>query len=320
MNIEAEQQKQVLIGYHANCIDGFTAAWACWKGLMETTSVLSENISFEPLVYGDIELLLEVAKAYDTIYIVDFSLTEEAIAKITEYTRLVIIDHHKTAFEHYGIDSDLYPSIEIMVNGANIILDTKECGASLAWIYFFGKLTPIPKLIQYVRDYDLWQFKLKYTEEINKALRLEQQSPTNWELVHDLMEINIEHFISRGIAIQEYHSTIVKDIVKEAYPIKLNGISGLIANCSPHFASNVGHELAKLSGTFGATWQRGSKRIMKVSLRSIEDFDVSAIAKNFGGGGHKNAAGFYIPTDQHSLHNAAAIEEIISGKQENTIH
>jgi nanoRNase/pAp phosphatase (c-di-AMP/oligoRNAs hydrolase) len=28
------------------------------------------------------------------------------------------------------------------------------------------------------------------------------------------------------------------------------------------------------------------------SLRSNEDFDVSAIAKEFGGGGHKNAAGF----------------------------
>ena len=28
------------------------------------------------------------------------------------------------------------------------------------------------------------------------------------------------------------------------------------------------------------------------SLRSIGDFDVSAIAKQHGGGGHKNAAGF----------------------------
>jgi nanoRNase/pAp phosphatase (c-di-AMP/oligoRNAs hydrolase) len=35
-----------------------------------------------------------------------------------------------------------------------------------------------------------------------------------------------------------------------------------------------------------------------VSLRSKGDFDVSAIAKRFGGGGHKNAAGFNIPKDQ----------------------
>jgi nanoRNase/pAp phosphatase (c-di-AMP/oligoRNAs hydrolase) len=31
------------------------------------------------------------------------------------------------------------------------------------------------------------------------------------------------------------------------------------------------------------------------SLRSVGDFDVSAIAKIYGGGGHKNAAGFTVP-------------------------
>ena len=30
----------------------------------------------------------------------------------------------------------------------------------------------------------------------------------------------------------------------------------------------------------------------RVSLRSVGDTDVSVVAKNFGGGGHKNAAGF----------------------------
>jgi oligoribonuclease NrnB/cAMP/cGMP phosphodiesterase (DHH superfamily) len=29
-----------------------------------------------------------------------------------------------------------------------------------------------------------------------------------------------------------------------------------------------------------------------VALRSVSDFDVSEIAKQYGGGGHKNAAGF----------------------------
>ena len=34
------------------------------------------------------------------------------------------------------------------------------------------------------------------------------------------------------------------------------------------------------------------------SLRSIGDFDVSVVAKAFGGGGHKNAAGFALPKPQ----------------------
>jgi nanoRNase/pAp phosphatase (c-di-AMP/oligoRNAs hydrolase) len=32
----------------------------------------------------------------------------------------------------------------------------------------------------------------------------------------------------------------------------------------------------------------------KISLRSLQDEDVSVVAKQFGGGGHKNAASFII--------------------------
>ena len=35
-----------------------------------------------------------------------------------------------------------------------------------------------------------------------------------------------------------------------------------------------------------------------ISLRSVGDYDVSAIAKTFGGGGHRNAAGFEVSFDR----------------------
>jgi nanoRNase/pAp phosphatase (c-di-AMP/oligoRNAs hydrolase) len=43
------------------------------------------------------------------------------------------------------------------------------------------------------------------------------------------------------------------------------------------------------------TWCVNDKGEVNVSLRSIGDYDVSAIAKTFGGGGHRNAAGLKIP-------------------------
>ena len=72
---------------------------------------------------------------------------------------------------------------------------------------------------------------------------------------------------------------------------------GLSANCPPHLASDVGHELANESGTFGLCWYMGRDGKAKVSLRSNGDYDVSAIAKSFGGGGHRNAAGFEVSID-----------------------
>jgi nanoRNase/pAp phosphatase (c-di-AMP/oligoRNAs hydrolase) len=36
-------------------------------------------------------------------------------------------------------------------------------------------------------------------------------------------------------------------------------------------------------------------------LRSIGEFDVSHLARQFGGGGHKHAAGFQVPLEEANL-------------------
>jgi nanoRNase/pAp phosphatase (c-di-AMP/oligoRNAs hydrolase) len=56
--------------------------------------------------------------------------------------------------------------------------------------------------------------------------------------------------------------------------------------------SEIGHELANQSGTFGLIYYIDSDNSVKCSLRSNGDYDISVMAKHFGGGGHKNAAGF----------------------------
>ena len=80
--------------------------------------------------------------------------------------------------------------------------------------------------------------------------------------------------------------------------VDLRWFPGLTVSCPLH-QSEIGHELAKLSGTFGLIWYMAADGRINCSLRSNEDYDVSAIAKAFGGGGHKNAAGFQ--TDVETL-------------------
>jgi oligoribonuclease NrnB/cAMP/cGMP phosphodiesterase (DHH superfamily) len=53
---------------------------------------------------------------------------------------------------------------------------------------------------------------------------------------------------------------------------------------------------------------------MKVSLRTIkDDVDVSAIAKEHGGGGHKSAAGYYFEREMQNLMIDAAMGLIVFG-------
>src|SRR5690606_19050130 len=64
------------------------------------------------------------------------------------------------------------------------------------------------------------------------------------------------------------------------------------------YQSYVGSELLKMYKDIdmaGMYYQKDGNTYW--SLRSIGDFDVSKVAKDLGGGGHKNAAGFIVPAN-----------------------
>lgn len=295
MNQSYTNHSKVLVAYHDNCIDGFTAAWACMKGLIETRNIQQENISSIAMTYGKYKDFIDLALHVDKVYVVDFSIPVDVLQALHEEgVAVTVIDHHKTAAEMYGISDQI---AQRTVAGADIVYDVHESGASLVWRYFYqevmGEDYAVPKLVQYVKDYDLWQFKLPYTKAINKYLRAVIKTFDRWEALYLSFKTiyDVESMIDTGLAIQSYHDFIVEGIVATAEPITIDGEEGLVANCSPDFASDVGHILATKSGTFGATWQQVQDKV-KYSLRSNGNYDVARLAQIFGGGGHKNAAGF----------------------------
>ena len=123
-----------------------------------------------------------------------------------------------------------------------------------------------------------------------------------WKEILDSGEAALKDMKSEGAAILRAHEQNVQSVVKgSARKCKLSTYTadsygaifeGLAANCPPHLQSDVGHELANQSGTFGLLWSIDKDGQCKCSLRSNGEYDVSAIAKAFGGGGHRNAAGF----------------------------
>lgn len=134
-----------------------------------------------------------------------------------------------------------------------------------------------------------------------------------WKQLLDGGDETLQRMYTEGSAILRAHEQNVQSAVKGSArecwikapePIDLpgsfldevtQGWQGLAANCPPHLTSDVGHELANQSGTFGLCWTLGqSGTVAKCSLRSNGEYDVSAIARTFGGGGHRNAAGFEV--------------------------
>ena len=303
-----------LILYHANCADGFGAAFAAWK------QYGTDGAEYRAIAYGDTITPEEVSGR--EVYILDFSFPRDVMEMIVANAADTIwLDHHKSAFEmwtgNWYKGKQHFQSSEKL----HVRLDDSKSGAMIAWEYFVSdKPTEIPILIQMLDDYDRWVFAIEGTKEFQKALW--SLTPWDFDQWNDMLfdEI-IEVMVREGAAILRAHDQNVAGVVEAAstscdipgfesmptqagsqfnihqpsvpdmmtYPVLYQGLA---ANCPKHLASDVGHKLATTCGTYGLCWYQQSDGRINVSLRSNGDYDVTVIAKMFGGGGHKNAAGF----------------------------
>ena len=105
--------------------------------------------------------------------------------------------------------------------------------------------------------------------------------------------------VKRGSYILAYSKTVVKKVCEKASKRKVDGNDVLVVNAS-HWMSEIGARLAP-DCDFALIWYWDHEdRMTKISLRSFHDtVDVSEVAKRYGGGGHKKAAGFTLSKEKH---------------------
>jgi oligoribonuclease NrnB/cAMP/cGMP phosphodiesterase (DHH superfamily) len=282
---------KTIVYYHDNCTDGFGAAFCVYKSLGR------ENVEYVPCNYGDAP---PPAAQYagNKVVILDFSFPLDIMKHIfalAEHTTW--LDHHKTAFEAFGrsLDEVVHDNTEKYT----IVLDNSRSGAALAFDWFFGGDNGRPAMIDLIDDRDRWQFKLKWTREFHEAIQMAKPwTFEQWDHLDALFysdPAKLTAFIERGETALEVQRRHVESAVRHASPCVINTIhtshEGLAVNSTVH-ASEIGNELATAGGTYGLIYTVKNANEVIVSLRSNGDYDVSAIAKHFGGGGHKNAAGF----------------------------
>ncbi|MCC7548267.1 MAG: hypothetical protein IT532_10935 [Burkholderiales bacterium] len=258
-----------LIVYHAECVDGFTAAWAAWRAIGARGRYLPVHHGAPaPAVAGCDVVMLDFAYSRAT-----------TLAMVAEAHSLLVLDHHKTALEQLG---DL-PFAQ---------LDMQQSGAGLAWRHFHP-YEEVPRLVRTVEDGDLWRHNFSDTRAVYLRLTYEPRTFGNWDRIAQLTSTlaGFESFAAEGRALQEERDFQVERLLLRSFEVELEGERGLAAEAPAAFRSEVGHRLAQMAGTYGLVWYpRGGG--YRVSLRSVGDYDVERLARRFGGGGHRNAAGF----------------------------
>lgn len=286
-----------LVLYHGpGCADGFCAAWAAnrfFKG----------EADFLPVRYGD--PVPDVAGR--EVYILDFSWKRQEMLQIRDQcARLAVLDHHKTAQEElacfrHGKEKDHHLPEWLSAGSREgekelscmVHFDMNMSGGRLAWEFFFPD-QPSPWLVDYTEDKDLWRWKLPHSREISAFIASHPHDFALWDRWAGTLQGgrgSWEDFVSQGSAILRYQAQQIDNLCKNACEMVIDGHTVLAVN-TPLLISEVAGKLAE-GRPFGACWFVGDDGQPTFSLRSSKDgIDVSEVAKKFGGGGHRNAAGY----------------------------
>jgi oligoribonuclease NrnB/cAMP/cGMP phosphodiesterase (DHH superfamily) len=259
--------------YHAKCADGFTAAWVVRKKYPDADFFPASYTKDPPDVKGR------------RCIIVDFSFKPEVLKKIIKDSKeFILLDHHKTAKEA-GVDD---------LPGCHI--DTQRSGCGLAWDHFFEGNRP--RVVDFVEDRDLWRWKLDDAREVSAYISIQKQTFNIWDRVSGEIEYAYASVVNRGRAILDAENTHIDTLLQDAYFANFNGHDNvLIVNCGvDRFNSEIGSRAADHEDAdFGLVWHHKSDGRVKVSFRSSEEkADVSIVASELGGGGHRNASAAYV--------------------------
>jgi len=328
----------VTVVYHADCPDGFGAAYGAWLRFGDTARYL-------PMHHG--ESCPEEAVQGRQVFILDFSFAPEQLEILARQAASVLqLDHHATARDAWahvlpdtpGLQCHSHPSLPL-----KLCFDMDKSGVRLAWEHFHPE-QPMPLALQHVEDQDLWRFRLADTKAFCRALRLQAFDFAAWHQIiteaatpespkyRDMCACGaaIDSFLA-GEVIRLADSPLVREVRLPGEPAdplqaRRHGqpltvveqetrqqILGLAINTNSLFTSELGEALAQRSGTFGLIWQVTGQGQVKASLRARGQVNVARIAEQFGGGGHPNAAAFRMSLARFSRDILGISEEAAIG-------
>ena len=278
--------------YHREDLDGAMSA-----AIVRKYAKGGDNVFIPiPVTHGDdIDWTAYKNFVDPCVVIVDFAPegdTKGILEKLNYNASLLWLDHHKTAID--------------AANSHKIcgIRDTKFAACELTYKYFYGDGV-MPKSIELLGRYDVFDRSdhRKWEKQIlpfQYGMRL--HAPVT-EDPHRLMKIleetllwddrDVDDMIGIGETVLKYQKTVDEKTCRGAYEIEFEGHDCIAVNASG--SSTVLDSAAKPHHKIRIMWRFvGDKFVVSLYENGHDDIDCGALAKKFGGGGHKGAAGFSV--------------------------
>lgn len=276
-------RKPDVVIYHADCADGFGAAWAAWK-------LWGDEVEYVPWPYGRGIPDYEGKK----LLLLDFSFSRADLSQLVLKDNVIqVVDHHASAQKDL---SHLPPLGDEDGGSIQVYFDMNRSGAGLAWDLLHPG-TRRPEMIEMIEDRDLWRFERPSTRAFSLWLRTHDPFDfLMWDSIHFTLENDPQDIMAEALAIERFVDARIEEALKTVHWKYVDFNFVPCVNVSPFLASDVCNKILLMDeykdAPFAMAYYDHAKG-RSYSLRSTNGrMDVSVVAKKYGGGGHRNAAGF----------------------------
>jgi oligoribonuclease NrnB/cAMP/cGMP phosphodiesterase (DHH superfamily) len=287
-----------MIAFHNPCMDGLAAAWVAYTAVNDYMSSLDESELVGrkeiALVGLDNRQIIEPTSFVEqfrdrTVIMVDYAPPKAILEQVVSVCKgFYLLDHHITNRDDLAGQSYAH-------------FDMGKSGVGLAWEYFNPEKT-MPRFLQLIQDRDLWSKQFPESDVFNNGLsfvladkKTFHEKFTVFDELSDNEETKLAEILTIGKLLYEKRNRDISFYLSQTLGkvYHWEGKHVYIVNCSSELISDLGNALAnKEECHFAVLWNYNHQNEeYRISLRSANKVDVSAICKRYGGGGHPNAAG-----------------------------
>jgi oligoribonuclease NrnB/cAMP/cGMP phosphodiesterase (DHH superfamily) len=283
--------------FHHDDADGMCAGyWVASSVIINDREYYNDKPEFYEMNYRK-KFPIEIIRHNEQVYIVDFSISPDEMSQLLKITRNVTwIDHHKTAIEKYkDFDQEIrglrYDGISACMLTYCYVKHMTVGGEGDIKKFDKSMTNDAPMFTKYIADSDVFDFKYgDDTRNFFTALKAYDFGPTSekWEDFAKISNYEMK-MIEEGRVISSYKKALAKDYLNLGFETLFEGHRCFAVN---YGYSGIGFFDSLPEGLYDAFISfafDGTQHVVSMYSKKV---DVSYIAKKYGGGGHKMAAGF----------------------------
>lgn len=270
--------KKVLV-FHHDDIDGYSSAWVVNKFYVS----MGVEVTLVEMEYGRLPIFKDVEKGnYDACFIVDFSFDMGVLNELETIIgkdKVVVIDHHENALNKIR-------------NFANIIYIEKHAGCELTYKFFYPTFE-IPIFLRYIGDMDIMSKRYLLSLDFTTGFRVKYsfKNLDNFTKVFNSNE-EMQELIRLGSIYKDFQNRLDEENTDYFTICDYKGKNVGFINWSLRVTGLAMRMVERSDIDYVMSYTISDAHVAFSMRARNEDVRVDLVANEFGGNGHKAAAGF----------------------------